>query len=302
MDTMVMHEVTWEVHSDKYWYCGLHLTYLMTLSVYIALSNRMISEYWIWKDKEGMVMAWFEVLSEHILEDYLSELCSSTSYATNAMVVAPRSDFRTISFAQDVASIFIWPELLELLFPKWAKPHEGWVSYICLPLPYTLQHLQTPIVRLVYEVLSESFWTRSKKKCWHNLLNFWLPSPSKQASWEHIQQSHAFSTLQKHRGSQSLATVFTDEFSNFFNILYRFVGAGSSWTFVVFSWHSTGLETWMSLKNRCPALRRFSRSLAKHFSIFSRRFTELRTELQTCCLHLLSIADKTKHPRERGLH
>jgi hypothetical protein len=49
------------------------------------------------------------------------------------------------------------------------------------------------------------------------------------------------------------ATVFIEEFSNFLNIFCRFAGAWLPWTFVVFSWHLTSLETWMPFKNRCPS-------------------------------------------------
>jgi hypothetical protein len=49
------------------------------------------------------------------------------------------------------------------------------------------------------------------------------------------------------------ATIFVDEFSNFLNNFFGFVGAWSPWIFVVFNWHSTGLVTWMPFRNHCPA-------------------------------------------------
>jgi hypothetical protein len=48
-------------------------------------------------------------------------------------------------------------------------------------------------------------------------------------------------------------TVFVDEFLNFVNTVCRFAGAWSPWTFVIFNWYSTGLETWKLFRNRCPA-------------------------------------------------
>lgn len=42
------------------------------------------------------------------------------------------------------------------------------------------------ISKEIYEVISESSGTRSKKKSWLNLLIFWLPSPSKESPWERI--------------------------------------------------------------------------------------------------------------------
>jgi hypothetical protein len=64
----------------------------------------------------------------------------------------------------------------------------------------------------------------------------------------------------------SSATVFVEEFSNFFSKL-------------IFNWHSTGLETWMPFKNRCPARRMLFKSFANHLKSFHSGFTELHAKL-----------------------
>jgi hypothetical protein len=45
----------------------------------------------------------------------------------------------------------------------------------------------------------------------------------------------------------------------------------------------------------------FSKILTKHFKGFGRGFTELHAKLDTRCLILLSIADKTKHEVEKAI-
>jgi hypothetical protein len=51
-----------------------------------------------------------------------------------------------------------------------------------------------------------------------------------------------------------------------------FADAWSPWMVVIFNWHSTSLETRMSLKNRCPAERMFSKSVLKNFKGFGSGF------------------------------
>jgi hypothetical protein len=70
-------------------------------------------------------------------------------------------------------------------------------------------------------------------------LNFLLRSPGKLYNWSHR-------CLRAHG---SFGDSLHGWVLNFFNLFCHFAGAWSPWTFVIFNWHSTGLETWMPFKN-----------------------------------------------------
>jgi hypothetical protein len=88
-------------------------------------------------------------------------------------------------------------------------------------------------------------------------------------------------------------------FLDFLNIFRRFACAWSPWTFFIFNWHSTGLETWMSLRNRCPAYRMFYKSLTKHFKGFSSGFTELHAKIDVNTLFDFAIHRRQNETRSR---